>query len=99
MPATIAIKMLEPAGAKARGYWGLAGSIYAKEPDRRALCFIWGAVFHVDADAHTTVAEVKARVAAAQSVKEQSLKVLLFGKECCAVTHSFRGVQGLGCVM
>ncbi|OLP80665.1 hypothetical protein AK812_SmicGene38891 [Symbiodinium microadriaticum] len=54
MPATIAIKM---PGAKARGYWGLAGSIYAK------------AVFHVDADAHTTVAEVKAQVAAAQSVK------------------------------
>mmetsp|Transcript_47392 Transcript_47392/g.135917 ORF Transcript_47392/g.135917 Transcript_47392/m.135917 type:complete len:100 (-) Transcript_47392:114-413(-) len=81
---TVAVKLLEPVatGKEAGGYWGLAGSAHAK------------AVFAVEADTSTDVAEVKARIAEAKGIPVEKQRVLLFGKELDA--GRTLGSYGLG---
>mmetsp|Transcript_15494 Transcript_15494/g.24788 ORF Transcript_15494/g.24788 Transcript_15494/m.24788 type:complete len:96 (+) Transcript_15494:88-375(+) len=67
---TVAIKLLEPLakGKKPAGFWEMSKSIHAKD------------VFAIEADHSTEVLDVKARVAAATSLPQESLRVILFGK-------------------
>eukprot|EP00434_Breviolum_minutum_P036474 symbB.v1.2.032317.t1/scaffold3866.1/size49044/4 len=67
MAPTVAVKILEPAGNEAAGYWGMSSSIYAKE------------LFHIEADKESHVSAVKAKIAA--KCGSQKLRVILFGKE------------------
>ncbi|CAJ1421984.1 unnamed protein product [Effrenium voratum] len=69
MPATVAVKLLEPAKVHGEaGYWGKAASIYAKD------------FFHVEADKESKVAAVKSRICRHLGF-EQQMQLILFGRE------------------